>query len=294
MTTRISGGELAELESAMEAIGQPSREGNFASVEVTCDVCAPDRYLNRECEWIEVPVMLDFDVRGRIILHRCHECRDSGRVRMVTDRHDPNFGKQFPCPSCKGGGPVSVTRVAESMLIPVAYRGKTFADWEDVGDQRMRVQKWLGDTWPPQKPILVLAGKQGAGKTHLACAAMVEVYEKYGTNSRFWNVGRLLDHYRATFDETAQETIAEIDTQLDRVPLLVLDEFGMHKNTEFAEERVFSLINRRYSEGKPLIVTTNKNPGELAEGDVRVYSRLMDANTSILVAFNLPDYRQRS
>ena len=262
-------------------------------VEGVCVECPPDRYQNRRGEWGEVPVLFPLDRWGNVIPHSCHRCRDGGKVRLPTDIHDMNFGCAVVCPDCRGGPPPPMAKAAETMQIPVAYRGKLFADWEDVGDQRRLVQKWLGNKWPPAKPFLVLAGKQGTGKTHLACAAMQEAYGK-GVRSQFWNVGRLLDRYRATFDETAQETITEIDTQLDRVPLLVLDEFGMHKNTEFAEERVFNLINRRYSESKPLIVTTNKAPGELANGDVRVYSRLMDASMAELVSFNLGDYRQRS
>lgn len=66
-----------------------------------CEACLPDRYRNREGEWIEAPVVLELDERGRAIPHRCHACRDGGRVRMVTDRHDPLFGKAFPCPECR-------------------------------------------------------------------------------------------------------------------------------------------------------------------------------------------------
>ena len=54
---------------------------------------------HQETTW--EPVLLDLDHHGHPIPHRCCVCADAGRVRMVEDRHDPSFGKAFPCPRCR-------------------------------------------------------------------------------------------------------------------------------------------------------------------------------------------------
>ena len=68
--------------------------------------------------------------------------------------------------------------------------------------------------------------------------------------------------------------------ELMQYPLLVLDDFGMERKTEFAVEQIFNLVDERYRSGKPLIVTTNlsistlKNPQSLELA--RVYDRLLE------------------
>ncbi|MBQ7130579.1 MAG: ATP-binding protein [Oscillospiraceae bacterium] len=62
--------------------------------------------------------------------------------------------------------------------------------------------------------------------------------------------------------------------------LLILDDFGMERQTEFAREQIFGIVNGRYLAGKPMIVTTNltlqqmKKPDTMAEK--RIYDRVLE------------------
>lgn len=82
--------------------------------------------------------------------------------------------------------------------------------------------------------------------------------------------------------------------ELMRYPLLILDDFGMERKTEFATEQIFNLIDERYRSGKPLIVTTNlsledlKNPASLELA--RCYDRLLEM--CVPVAFGTGGRRQ--
>jgi len=137
--------------------------------------------------------------------------------------------------------------------------------------------------------MMFLTGTKGTGKTTLACAIARTVYERHQVRAQFWPVIDLLDRYRRTFDQDrAVETTDDIDVQMRRVPLLVLDDYGAHKGTEWAEERLFALIDYRYREMLPTIITSNVAAMEIAE---RVRSRLTDVSVCQIVQFSGKDMR---
>lgn len=76
--------------------------------------------------------------------------------------------------------------------------------------------------------------------------------------------------------------------QLRQCAVLVLDDPGTHKSADRAEERLFRLIDERYRDLRPLVVTTNVG---LMERPDRVESRLSDGSCSTLVNFTGPDRR---
>ena len=107
-----------------------------------------------------------------------------------------------------------------------------------------------------------------------------------GKRGQFWPTIALLDRYKATFnDDTATETAEQIDAQLRRVEVLVLDDFGTESQSKFAMERIFRLVNERYNDGAPLIVTSNIGVLDMPE---RVQSRL---KAGVACYFDGPDMR---
>ena len=77
------------------------------------------------------------------------------------------------------------------------------------------------------------------------------------------------------------ETIREI-------PLLILDDLGAHNSTPWAQEKLFQIINHRYNNRLPTVVTTNQRLEEL---DPRIASRLADIDLSQRFEIPAPDYR---
>lgn len=61
-----------------------------------------------------------------------------------------------------------------------------------------------------------------------------------------------------------------------RYPLLILDDFGMERQTEYALEQVFNVVDARYHSGQPLIVTTNLSLSELQNPQSREHTRIYD------------------
>ena len=71
--------------------------------------------------------------------------------------------------------------------------------------------------------------------------------------------------------------------------LIVLDDYGTEKGTEFAQQEMYRLINGRSSRGQPLIVTTNL---EVQSLDPRIKSRLVDTERSTWMQFAGADRRE--
>ncbi len=141
-------------------------------------------------------------------------------------------------------------------------------------------------------PWLVLSGPVGCGKTHLAYAVANRMAAQ-GWKVRLWVVADLLDEIRGLFRQAEtkkelvpQQAIAEMTYDPD---VLILDDLGAEKNTDWALEELFQIIDRRYREGKALMVTTNQ---KLLVFPERVRSRLCDQQISRLVLCDSPDYRR--
>lgn len=72
----------------------------------------------------------------------------------------------------------------------------------------------------------------------------------------------------------------EVVDRLCRYPLLIIDDFGMERGTEYALEQIYNIVDSRYRSRKPLIVTTNltldeiRHPQDIAHA--RIYDRLLE------------------
>ena len=88
----------------------------------------------------------------------------------------------------------------------------------------------------------------------------------------------------------------ELMDDLTGCDLLILDDFGMERQTEYAREQVFNLIDGRYLSGRPMVVTTNlslqelKNPKTMAEK--RIHDRILQM--CVPVCFDRPSLREES
>lgn len=205
-------------------------------------------------------------------------------MRYQVGREDPRFGKAIPCPDCAARTEAeSLDREISRLRIPRKFVPATLDNWRPHNDRKREACEEYVASWPPAKPFLLLTGEKGRGKTHLACGILRAVYERHGQRGAFWPVIDLLDRYKATFDDaTATETTAAIDAEMRRMAVIVLDDFGAESATGFAMERVFRLVDERYRELRPLVITTNL---DLMTLDGRVTRRFNDASGSRMVQF---------
>jgi DNA replication protein DnaC len=161
-----------------------------------------------------------------------------------------------PCPDCSGMGMTQAAAKAfrkRSAGIPEVMSSRmgfeTFQDTSDMQHVLRQVHAWA---WQPTGGI-VLAGPTGRGKTHLAVAAACHLAEA-GVDIMFVESRTLLDRLKqgisdGTYDQRLQ--------RLKQATVLVLDDYGSERQTDFSEEIIESVLSYRYEMELGFLVTTN-------------------------------------
>lgn len=120
---------------------------------------------------------------------------------------------------------------------------------------------------------LLLYGNTGTGKTFAACEIANALIDK-GYPVLVTNFARILNTLQGTFEK--QEYI----DGFNHYQLLVIDDLGIERDTAYAKEQVFNIIDSRYRSGLPMIITTNltmekiKNPEDIENR--RIYDRILE------------------
>ena|ERR1051326_1113617 len=104
---------------------------------------------------------------------------------------------------------------------------------------------------------LLLEGPPGVGKTHLAVAVLKHVIEASGARGLFYDTRDLLRIIRSTYDPSIRTTELEILRPVMNADLLVLDDLGAEKTSEWVDETMNLIVNTRYNERRTTIFTSN-------------------------------------
>lgn len=120
---------------------------------------------------------------------------------------------------------------------------------------------------------LLLHGNVGTGKTFYAACIVNAMIEK-GIAAELTTITRLINTIAI---ENRDVALAE----LNRLPLIVIDDLGAERQTEYSREMAFTVIDERIKSKRPLIVTTNLSPDEMVQADdmsqLRTYERVLEA-----------------
>lgn len=241
-------------------------------------------------------------------------CEDHG---PFSQKINVIFGKEFKtgCPECsrirseeeearKRDREALDTRLkmAEklgSALIPKRFAGKTFDAYKaSTPEQKeaLRVCRKYADVFPEifeTGRCLLLLGKPGTGKTHLAVSIANQIMSVSSATAVYRTVGGLLQAIRGTYDNTSEQSESQILSSMIRPSLLILDEIGATKEkpSDFELSTLFTIINGRYEQQRPTIIVSNLKAEELsgALGD-RCVDRLREGG-GIAVKFDWESQR---
>ena len=127
---------------------------------------------------------------------------------------------------------------------------------QGLGTVLMQVRSFTREFPAANRPGLLLVGEPGTGKTHLAVAAMHTLLDK-GHECLFFDYQNLLDRIRSGYDAASGAADREAYRAVLDVEVLLLDDLGAHRVTDWVEDTVTAIITHRCNQKKPLIATTN-------------------------------------
>ncbi len=231
----------------------------------------------------------------------CPKCKGAGYICYDVPFGDPLFGRAFPCECLIARREErDLLELQEASDLVGELRTRSFANFDRNVKGLDEAYKAAWEYAQDPNGWLVLIGPVGCGKTHLA-AALANHCLANGSRTLFVNVPDLLDHLRAAYTPTSTVSFDERLEEIQLVELLILDDLGTESSTDWAREKIYQIINRRYVTRTPTVVTMN--PREFERLDERIKSRLMDAGLSRVIFIHAPsekiwrpdprDYRTR-
>ena len=246
----------------------------------------PDEYFNETdhliyCSKCNTPRQCRHELQGKVLIPsiRC-KCQQEIFEQEETQRklHE----KQMEIEHLKTSG-----------LQDKALYDYTFARDNGINPEIKLAHNYVSN-WEEMKANasgLLIWGDVGTGKSFFAGCIANALLEK-GVPVLMTNFSRILNTLTGMHFEDRNQFIHS----LNRYSLLIIDDLGIERNSDFALEQVFNVIDSRYRSGKPLIVTTNLTLTELQNPQdtphARIYDRLLEMCAP--VCFSGENFRRES
>ncbi len=144
--------------------------------------------------------------------------------------------------------------------IPKRYQHCTldnFAVYNESLERAVAQARRIAEAFPAVARGLFLEGQPGVGKTHLAVAVLKQVINNTGARGLFYDTRDLLRVIRSTYDRSIHTTELEVLRPVMTADLLVLDDLGAEKTSEWVDETMNLIVNTRYNERRLTIFTSN-------------------------------------
>jgi DNA replication protein DnaC len=229
----------------------------------------------------------------------CPICGGVGFLRSDVPVGHPDFGRLEPC-VCRSN---EVVQNARQRLYEMSNLDRlshlTFENFKTSGNPKaefiapqeisslQEAKDASENFFRSLQGWLLLEGAYGCGKTHLA-AAIANAAVHNGIPTLFITVPDLLDSLRFAYGNP-ETTFEARFNEIKNADLLVMDDFGTQNATAWAQEKLFQIINYRYINQLPTVITTNLILDEI---ESRIRSRLQDSDFVQHIRIIAPDYRR--
>lgn len=230
-------------------------------------------------EYFQCSVCKDEEEKERIIQEQEQRLKEEKRAKEIADHPEP---------------------LLELIGVGKRHLQCSFDNFQGA-DKTKEICRKIVNEWCD----LVLYGTAGCGKTHMATAIFRELVRKrviivehnyhdeptWKKNGLVITAPDLLLQIRQVFNGNSKKTEADIVHQYSQVEYLLLDDLGAEKTSEWSISTLYTIIDERYREVRPTIVTTNLTLDEIAKQiSPRIASRLSQGK---ILKLNLPDYRKK-
>lgn len=195
-------------------------------------------------------------------------------------------------------------KLLEAARIPPRYEECSLSNYQPTTNNGSQLRAFncayrLAREYPSVDRGLLFMGTCGVGKTHLSVAALRELVEKKGVSCLFYESGSLLKEIQNSYDPVSQTSELMVLAPVINAEVLVLDELGATKPTDWVRDTMMQIINARYNDRRLTIFTTNyvDEPGHPSEETLEdrigasLRSRLYEMCRTVIIEGE--DYRRR-
>jgi len=187
-------------------------------------------------------------------LASCPDCSGTGFV-LSTSADGVERARRCACLASGLAG-----RLLAESRVPRRYQACTFDTYDDLNASlslaKVQVRKFVDD-YPIHDFGLLLLGPCGVGKTHLAAAALLSLVREKGVRGVFYDFRDLLKEIQASYNPVSGTTEMGILQPIFGAEVLVLDDLGATKMTDWVRDTLSHIINNRYNERRVTIFTSN-------------------------------------
>lgn len=222
----------------------------------------------------------------------CDLCKDTGWIHFEKDGKD--YAKRCECQQI-----VEAEARLKKSGISDEFLKKSFDNYNDMGKMPLCIAKTKAMEYSRNFPdiredrhnSILFMGQVGSGKTHLSMAICNKLLNEYKTPVLYMP-------YRETILRIKQSVNDEINynkamERYKTTPVLMIDDLLKGKNTEADTNILFEIINFRYLNNSPMIVSTEKTLNQLLDFDEGVMSRLIEMSRAYMVEIKGQEFNYR-
>ena len=272
---RAANGGGADPTEMVDPLSPGRRSGGFAfDWQRICD-----RRMRRYEERFGRP----YDPAEELPEYECAQCHDTGRY--LLSRGEARSWHNCEC----GIGQAWPEWNTDAARVPMALR-RRYTVWTPDQAAWDAGQAWLA-SWPPSEAFFTMLGRPGNGKSNMAACMLAQIHEQHRQRVAFSGVVEILDRLKATFDDDARtETTETVMAECIGQQVLCIDDLGSAKPTDWAEERLYAIIDGRLKAERPTIITCNPSGAGWDGLHPRLKSRV---RAGVTVELTGPDRRLR-